>query len=811
MKKIFVFWIAVSLFISTIFSANVIEIKADARQIVFTGYDGYEEGAYAEWQPVSGADGYIAYISLDGESFEAIDNELIRHYDDYIRVDEVGLLPGDYYIRVYAVTIDETGVATIIAGGVTEKLDVINYDRSGFAFSKDAGSLGTGSGAYMDDGTLREDAQVIYVTQDTAKTCTAMVNGVKYTGFQTILDAKKRYSQVDDSALDFRIIGCVSADDMDHFSNANNGLQVRGNTEFCPLNVTIEGIGEDATIHGFGISIRNGGNVEVRNLGILNYMNDGLNIYSKNRNIWAHDLDISYGQIGVDDDQIKGDGAIDVTQTSTYVTVSYVHFVDTGKTSLCGVDETEEFVVTYHHNWFDHSDQRHPLIRLGSVHVYNNYFDGNSMYGVQVDAGSSAFVDSNYFNGCKYPMLSTNQGTKMLGGKEAEEGATGGIIKAYNNVVVGAKSLIYANTTAGATAMSTTDFDAVVTLSRNTKVSSGFVTVYGGISYNNFDTIYDIGVDENEIDAPENVPEIVKRKAGRLNGGDFSWEFTSGANKSSAVDENLRAAIEGYEQLVVSIGGVDKEIVELKELPDDPVEAFVKRMYTVALNREADEAGVTNWVAALNAGTHDGAGIAEEFVLGEEFAMRGLTDEQYVDTLYRTVFGREADAEGKELWLAVLASGQTRAYVLSNFVNLAEFTILCDLCGIERGVMLSDGTAVNPRIPQFVERMYTVVLGRDAENEGLYNNVLALVVGALTAEDVAKNFFTSGEYLIKNKDTESHVTDLYAAFMGREADADGLKFWVSCIEQYGMTRDAVLSEFATSAEFKTIAASYGLQ
>ncbi len=244
--------------------------------------------------------------------------------------------------------------------------------------------------------------------------------------------------------------------------------------------------------------------------------------------------------------------------------------------------------------------------------------------------------------------------------------------------------------------------------------------------------------------------------------------------------------------------------------PTNTVEDFVKRMYTVALGRDAEEAGVNNWVAALNVGTHDGAGIAEEFVLGDEFVMRGLSDEQYVDTLYQTFFNRAADEGGKELWLAVLASGQSRGYVLSNFVNLAEFTMLCETYGIERGVMLESGVAVNPGIPQFVKRMYTIVLGRDAENDGLYNNTLALVVGSVTTEDVAKNFFTSEEYTIKGKDDAAYVTDLYAAFMNREADATGLAFWTETIA-VGMSRDEVLSEFAKSEEFKAIAASYGLQ
>ncbi len=238
---------------------------------------------------------------------------------------------------------------------------------------------------------------------------------------------------------------------------------------------------------------------------------------------------------------------------------------------------------------------------------------------------------------------------------------------------------------------------------------------------------------------------------------------------------------------------------------------FVERMYTVALNRPSDAQGKANWVYVLNEGTHDGAGIAAEFILGEEFEMRGLSDEEYLDVLYHTFFNREPDEGGKELWLAVLASGQSRAFVLSNFVNLLEFSMLCEEYGIERGVMLEDGSAVNPGVSKFVKRMYTTVLGREAENEGLYNNVLALVVGAANAEQIAKNFFTAEEYLMKEKSTASYVTDLYSVFMDRTPDESGLNFWVGCIEDNALTRDDVLGEFAASEEFKAIAASYGLQ
>lgn len=98
------------------------------------------------------------------------------------------------------------------------------------------------------------------------------------------------------------------------------------------------------------------------------------------------------------------------------ITVSYNHFYDCGKTSLGGMkSETTDCWMTYHHNWFDHSDSRHPRIRTAFYHVYNNYFDGVSKYGVGVTTGGSSFVEANYFRNCKYPMLISKQGTDAEG------------------------------------------------------------------------------------------------------------------------------------------------------------------------------------------------------------------------------------------------------------------------------------------------------------------------------------------------------------------------------------------------------------
>ncbi len=571
---------------SSVAFVNISAVMADGSSYI-SEEGGWLESAYVEWTSVPNATGFAAYVKKANDadsSYVKLDNELIRKYPTYFRADAVGLAAGQYVMKVVPYI---NGALDESAAFVSGTLDVKANDRSGSAFSSKSPYYGKGVGAYNNDGTLKSDAQVVYVTKDTAKTVKADIitgkNGSSetITGFQSIIDAKQK--GLDTRPLDFRIIGTIEKNDLDHISSSAEGLQVKGKNAGAELNITIEGIGEDAGIRGFGILCRNVGNVELRNFAVMLCMDDSISIDTDNNTLWVHNLDLFYGSTGGDADQAKGDGTVDVKGKSTYVTVSYNHFWDSGKSSLCGMgSEVTSSHITYHHNWFDHSDSRHPRIRVQSVHIYNNYFDGNAKYGVGVTLGSSAFVESNYFRNCKHPMMSSKQGSDIMendktgvadfSAKGTFSNENGGVIKAYNNHIEGSDAdkfnggvePVYYDATATGTNGKATQYDAYLATTRDEKVPSTVKALAGGSSYNNFDTDtsnFDLGVDEANITPVEDVPSVVTKYAGRVNGGDFKNDKSKytvlNDDKSYAVDTVLKAALASYAPSLVSVGGLD--------------------------------------------------------------------------------------------------------------------------------------------------------------------------------------------------------------------------------------------------------------
>ncbi len=538
-----------------------------SQSVNITEFGGWFETAYVKWEPVSGAESYNVYYTGEGITNQNIDNPLIRSYGSYFRADLLGLKPGNYTITVKAVI----GAVEETIGTTTASITVLAHDRNGFAFAN-----GRVPGAYKLDGTPKAGAVILYITEETKNTISLVVTGANANpcvGLQTILDGYKKGN--DTRPLIVRLIGQIT--DPSYLLSGDVVIENKNNASSY---ITFEGVGEDAVADGWGIRVKNATNIEIRNLGTMNCNSsegDNIGLQQNNDYIWVHNVDFFYGDAGSDADQIKGDGALDCKK-SKFVTFSYNHFWDSGKSNLLGLSESgdTDLYITYHHNWYDHSDSRHPRVRYYSAHIYNNYFDGVAKYGSGSTNGSSLFVEGNYFRNSKNPMMISMQGTdvwsesKQLNDPNNQgtfSGEDGGIIKAFNNTFDadnGTNSMrfvAYGDSTFDKPGNngSLVDFDAYVVMNRTDVVPSSVKSFKGVNIYNNFDT--DASKTATDYirslvpDSPTDAKAKVIQYAGRMNGGDFNWTFVPADDASYAVNTPLKAALVNYETQLVYIQG----------------------------------------------------------------------------------------------------------------------------------------------------------------------------------------------------------------------------------------------------------------
>jgi len=181
----------------------------------------------------------------------------------------------------------------------------------------------------------------------------------------------------------------------------DNSLQISANK-------TLRGIGTNPTL-----------------IGCVGFKNRDRNIIVENLNITNPHAGEKYDGMSVTQDINNvlitkctfydcGDGCLDISNRSDYITVSWCKFYYTSSapdpthcfSSLVGArdsatDDANYLRVTYHHNWWTTlCKERMPRVRYGQVHVYNNYYSNLTAggYCIGVGCGSRIRVENNYFD-----------------------------------------------------------------------------------------------------------------------------------------------------------------------------------------------------------------------------------------------------------------------------------------------------------------------------------------------------------------------------------------------------------------------------
>jgi pectate lyase len=394
--------------------SSSIASSSTSEGFALTSATGLLESASCTFPSYSGATSYQGYYQLSGNStWNEIPAKLIRSTASGYRMDIPGLSAGSYLLKVVPVV---NGSALENEAALSFALTVSAYDRSGYAHF----AYSSGVGAYQDNGTLKTGAIVVYVDNDTKNSVTTTLSGTTYTGLIAILQGQKNSSL----PLDIRVLGTLSTNQFaakslssgNAYDDANasyfestletpyatnlTGLRCKAwahsaaqtywnlTASHCASsgytfdfatttssssdsyfnmaditgvsNVTVEGIGDDATIEQWGFTWSKSNLIEVRNLTFENAPEDscsfqgGGNSDMDYHHFWLHHCLLNKGlnnwDISDDQDKKEGDGNFDLKYLGG-VTSSYNHFHNDHKTGLVGwSDSVLTKDVSFHHN-----------------------------------------------------------------------------------------------------------------------------------------------------------------------------------------------------------------------------------------------------------------------------------------------------------------------------------------------------------------------------------------------------------------------------------------------------------------------------
>jgi len=517
---------------------------------------GYREGIHIELSAIQGVtvDGYIvSYKPSSSADYTTINSNLIRINNSTIIIDIVGLVADTYSVKIEA----NAQIETINNIYVTEA------DRSGYAYWNRT----EGIGAYNKDGSLKNGADVIYVTDENKNTITyngktglvnilkashsnplcirvigsiktCQFNEVNYTSTPQTADLITEQS----NSLGGTKTGYKASEIIDNDWNSYSNDEAKGITELngldskvsyssgefdtawnnCSIsgqsNITIEGIGDDAEIFQWGFTWSKCNSIEIKNLTFTDYPEDacsfqgGSNSDMNYGNYWIHNCTFNRGKNNWDftyeQDKHYGDGATDFKFCKN-ITSSYNVFNNCKKTGLVGGSNSNYTMnVTFHHNFYNNVGSRLPLGRQANMHFYNNYYYNCSTC---QDIRANAFVlsEANYFESCSSPQKVTIDDKDYLYT----------VIKSYQDYFDKCSPI---STSSSVKNGVTTTVNPATIVNTRTQKLDGLCKPNGSTDYTNFDVDKDLFYydstnkksDVSILNDVLDVPEFVKANAG---------------------------------------------------------------------------------------------------------------------------------------------------------------------------------------------------------------------------------------------------------------------------------------------------------
>jgi len=166
----------------------------------------------------------------------------------------------------------------------------------------------------------------------------------------------------------------------------------------------------------------------------------------------------------------------------------------------------------------------------------------------------------------------------------------------------------------------------------------------------------------SDEDFVKTVYKVIMGREADQGGVDYwTQKLKEGTSRDQVVNEFLNA--KEFENLAKDYD------IEAK----DPVKEFIERFYTKALQRDADPNGSEYWSKELKSAQKTAKEVAKQFFNSKEFKSKNLSDEEFIQTVYQTLMGRDADENGLKYWENQLKNGVSRDKMIDQFLKSDEF------------------------------------------------------------------------------------------------------------------------------------------
>jgi hypothetical protein len=204
-----------------------------------------------------------------------------------------------------------------------------------------------------------------------------------------------------------------------------------------------------------------------------------------------------------------------------------------------------------------------------------------------------------------------------------------------------------------------------------------------------------------------------------------------------------------------------------------PEQNYIQEIYRDLFGRQAEPSGRDFWVALLDQG-QDRAQVAYEIV---ELAFSEEFQRDTVAAIYQQYLGRVPDPAGQQFWTAYLYDGGTIEGMSQALVSSREYFAV-------RGGGGNDG---------FLKALFNDALGRAIDPSAL-SYFEDLTANGVTPTDIAGIVLNSDEY------HRLRVDALFEQFMDRPADPSATAYFASELDS-GLTDELIISQLISSDEY----------